>query len=510
MQQQVSTAAGDRLNAAAASFHAGRYDAALDLCQAMVDESPADPRALHLAAAALLRLGETEQALALVERAIAAEDGDWTFHSTHGCVLHELERWDEAIACYHRALRIVPGRAEVLNNLGRAHHERGEDRQAEECYRRAAAAGGDCLDARYNLGNLHRQRGDWDDALACYDHCLAARPDWPQVRLNRALLLLTLGRFVPGWEEYEWRWRQPGGPPPRDGFAQPPWGGEPLAGRTILVHGEQGVGDEVMFASCFPELIAQSRSCWIACDARLAGLFSRSFPTARVIGVPVGDWPRWRPPAESGIDVQIAAGSVPKFLRRDESSFPRAVRFLSPDAQRTQIWKRRYDSLGEGPKIGISWRAGRRASEQKWRCTELSDWRALLSTPGTHFVNLQHGESGRQTGCVRRELGVRLADWDDTDDGHDLDELAARIAALDLVIAVDNTTVHLAGAVGTPVWVLLPRAAPWRWLAGGERSPWYGRARLVRQSRPGDWRELLARARDDLACSTAGNASMVR
>src|SRR5690606_27533843 len=191
------------------------------------------------------------------------------------------------------------------------------------------------------------------------------------------------------------------------------------------------------------------------------------------------------------IDLQVPAGSLPLYLRRTAEEFPKQHSFLVPDESLVQMWRERFAALGPGLKIGISWRAGGKPQERRKRMIPLELWKSVLTTPGVHFVNLQYSDSSEEIAEVERELGVRIHDWEEGDPLVDMDGFAARIAALDLVISVGNATVHMAGAVGTRAWTLLPMVPSWRWMVEGEQSPWYPSVRLFRQPRRYAWQPVL-------------------
>jgi hypothetical protein len=206
----------------------------------------------------------------------------------------------------------------------------------------------------------------------------------------------------------------------------------------------------------------------------------------------------WQIPPRMGVDFHIAAGSLPLHLRPNEASFPRALRLLVPDADAVACWQDRFAALGPGLKIGISWKAGDKPKERMLRSTRLDQWRPLLEMPGCHFINLQHGDRAAEIDAIAREAGITIHHWRDADNRNDIDGLAARMAALDLVISVGNANVHLAGAVGVPAWSLLPAHGGWRWLAGRSDTLWYPSVRLFRQSAADDWEELFLRVRQEL------------
>jgi hypothetical protein len=259
-----------------------------------------------------------------------------------------------------------------------------------------------------------------------------------------------------------------------------------------------------MFATCLPDVIARAGQVSMSCDQRLAGLFRRSFPRAVVHGVERGKeaWPL----LADGADYHLPAGSLPRIFRRSVAEFPQRVQLLVPDPQRVASWRRRLQETGAGLLVGIAWRggansnlldrsgqgAGYRAQSRRRSCS-LLDWQPVLATEGVQFVNLQHGATCEELAAIDPAYASRFHAFDQVDLRSDLDELAALIGALDLVISVGNATAHLAGALGTETWVVLPKFWGWRWSLDRSDCLWYTQARVWRQREPGDWAELLAR-----------------
>ncbi|MCH8044208.1 MAG: glycosyltransferase family protein [Planctomycetes bacterium] len=487
------------LDDAISLYEASRLEEARGACRAALVASPDDARALHLMAAVLLELGDGEAALGYAERAVVLDAAPWTYHNTLAGIFQHQGRLEEAKAALREGIRLSPQRAELHGNLGKIYQQQDAQDDAELCFRRAISLDADCDQACRNLADLMREQNRFDEALRCYDRMIERRPQEAGPRLNRALMFLEHGRLASGWPEYAWRWRMPGGPPPRDFFPWPAWDGSSLSGKTLFVHAEQGLGDEIMYGSCYPQLIARAGHCIFSCDPRLVTLFTRSFPTATISAIRRGEESQWQGVKGRSIDFQIAAGDVPRYLRCSTESFPRQRRFLHEDEQQRAFWKDRLDALGGGLKVGIAWRAGRRPREKHIRTTRLDQWSKVLQCEGVRFVNLQHGDCAAELDAVNRSLASPIADWDDFDQTGDLDSLAALISQLDLVISVSNTTVHLAGALGKRVWVLLSGCGTWRWVLGRERSLWYAGVRQMRRRRGGDADELLGRVADELA-----------
>ena len=259
---------------------------------------------------------------------------------------------------------------------------------------------------------------------------------------------------------------------------------------------EQGVGDEILYASCFPELIERCARCTLTCDARLAPLFRRSFPQATVYGGKPwhDDWKRW---IDLPVDYQIPAGNVPRYLRSHIASFPSTAGYLVADRTRRKAWRQRFERLGSGLKVGISWQGGK--DLLSLRHAPWDFWREALLTEGARFVNLQYGDCSQQLATMRRRWGVEVHDWDDIDALKDLDGLAAQMADLDLVITVPNTTAHLAGALGVPVWIIFSPAWGCWWITHGVEAPWYPSAKIFPKSREKGWPAVLETLCQELA-----------
>jgi hypothetical protein len=311
-------------------------------------------------------------------------------------------------------------------------------------------------------------------------------PDVAEYRWNRGIALLSRGDFANGWNDYEMR-NVRGGESVARRFPLPEWDGTSLSGRHILIYGEQGVGDEIMFASCVPDVLRQARGVAIECDARLAALFRRSFPAARVHGAARDgqrDWLKTFPE----LSVQIAAGSLPRFFRRDHSDFPQHDGYLAPDAARRAHWQTRLAALGGGVKVGIGWYGGTLNTRRELRSLALADCLPLLRRNDCEWICLQSGDCSAEIDAARKR-GARLHWWPEA--ARDIDELAGLISALDLVAAADSTIVHLSGALGQQVWVMLAASPEWRYLWHGERMPWYPAMRLFRQRRAGDWQPVV-------------------
>ena len=262
------------------------------------------------------------------------------------------------------------------------------------------------------------------------------------------------------------------------------------------MYGEQGLGDEIMFASCVPELMARVGRCVIECSPKLEKLFRRSFAPATVYGGPqTAGAPAWLPLAPP-IDRQIAMGSLPLHLRRTRAEFPRRSHYLQADPARIAHWKARLGRSGSRLHIGISWRGGTSQTHRDRRSFDLEQLLPLLRLPGMRFISLQYTDCRDELARLESSHGVTVDHWQEAI--ADYDETAALVSALDGVVSVQTALVHLAGALGRPVWAMVPAVPEWRYLHRGEELPWYASLRVLRQPVAGDWTAVIERATGEL------------
>jgi tetratricopeptide (TPR) repeat protein len=437
---------------------------------------------------ALEALGRLDEAAASLEAALQIDADCVPAHTNLGSIRLKQERIADAERHLARALAIDPGFFEARINLGSVLLQRKRPADAVAAFREAVRQRPDSAAGQFNLGYALETQGDLAEAMRCYETAVALDPESVQAHVNRATLLLMLENFRDGWPEFEWRLRKRDAIPVHARFTAPRWDGAPLAGRALLVYGEQGLGDEIMYASCLPQVIAQAGRCIVDCDPRLAPIFRRSFPQAIVHGGTQQAPPDWLH-ALGPVDVQIPAGSLPLHLRRSADAFPAHRGYLKAAPERIEHWRRRLDALGPGMKIGLSWRGGVQKTGRVWRSLELAELLPLLRRAGVRFVNLQYGESASELAGLRTEHGIEVAHYPEAI--ADYDETAALVGALDLTLSVCTSIVHLAGALGRPVWVMTPLKPEARYGFSGETMHWYPSARLFRQPAYGDWDSVV-------------------
>jgi hypothetical protein len=421
-------------------------------------------------------------------RAISFRPDHAPSHNNIGVIRQQWGELEAAAAAYEKAVEANPQFGLAWFNLGNCLREDNRLEKAIECYRRALRLLPADDETRLNLATALKDLRQFDEALTILDEIPISSPHRPKAQLTRSMAHLVCGQLGPGWDDYEGRLQvesiQRSLPAPR-------WSGTALAGRSILVLAEQGIGDQVMFASCLPDLLTGAGAGLVECDPRLVPLFARSFPRVTATARPAD--PAALPPV-GRCDVIEYLGTLPRFLRRRIEDFPQTAGYLRPDPNCVTKWRSSLSRLGGGLKVGISWNGGKDAETRRRRSIPLDLWGPIFQVPGVQFVNIQYGWAAAEAIQANDRFGVPLDDGSDCDPLHNLDDFAAKLAALDLVLTVDNSTAHLAAALGKPVWTLLPFAADWRWMLDRERTPWYPTMRLLRCRAADDWSELLQRA----------------
>lgn len=470
---------------------ADRYDDAVIPLQEALNAEPENPRLLNNFANILRRLQRFDEAERHLRDALEIRADYAEARNNLALVYFDQNRFEEAEAEITLALALAPNAPRAVNNLGLVQQYTNRMIEAAASFLKALELDPSYLEAQTNLATVYSGIGRLDEAIEIFDAVLARNPTSLVARWNRCNAFLLGGDYGRGWDDYELRWEIDDEVPRV--FAQPHWGGEDLNGQSITVYGEQGPGDVVMFAHCLADLFGQIEQVSLQVDDRLVALMGRSFPQCKVVGEKAahGDWT----PTET--DLVVPFGSLPRRFRRNEEAFKKTSgRYLVTDAKAVNEWRRRYEALGDGPTIGISWRGGANALERSRRFMNLADWSKLIGDPRLTIVNLQHGDCAEELATFEFEHGVTVHSWDDT--GMDLDDLAAQIDALDLVLSVANTTVHFAGALGKEVWVVAPAQPSWRWQIDRADSPWYRSARIFRQGQDQTWRHVLDGMSDEL------------
>lgn len=527
--------------------NAGRLTEAAAVYATLLAAVPDHADALHLLGLVRFQQGDLPKGLDYVRAAVARDTESPLYNANLGRIAAAARQWEEAARAYRtvlaktpddaachsdlasaliglkdfagaadhaaKAVRADPALASAHLNLGEAHfglgrlaQDDGRREDAEKHYRAAVAARPDFVEATANLGNVVRELGRLEEAVALYDKALALAPDMAALhanravalhemgnlagavaaydnavaldpenadtRRNRALAWLLTGRLADGFAEYEWRWKARSFAPLLRDLPMPRWQGEAANGRRLFVHAEQGLGDTIQFARYVPMLAASGWRVALEVQPRLRDLFE-GFAGAETV-IATGD-------AIPPCDFHVPTLSLPHVLRTDRGTIPAKVPYLSADPARTAAWRERLAKDANGAMaVGLAWAGDPRYRNDRHRSIPAAMLKPLLDVSGVRFFSLQFGPGSEAIadlpGVV--DLAPEIGPFT---------ELAAAVSALDLIVSIDTGIVHLAGALGRPVWVLLNSVPDWRCGLEGETSPWYPTVRFFRQKARGDW-----------------------
>lgn len=449
---------GSLLQVALAHHQAGRLAEAETGYQRVLQLNGSNAVARQYLGVLAMQRGEPLKGETLIREAIAAMPGVPDFHNNLGLCLRQQDRLREAVLAYRQALALNPG----------------------------------YLPARNNLGLDLMAQAQVPEAAAEFEQAIAAEPKFAEAHWNLGLALLTLGELPRGWREYEWRLQcQPFGDDGLNLAGVAPWRGEPLAGKTLLVRREQGAGDTAQFLRFLPRLCDQGARVLLHVRPEMAVLARSVDPRVELVD------PAALPPAP---DYYANLLSLPRWLEVTLDALPGPMPYLHADPARSDVWRDRLAGYS-GRRIGLVWGGNPKHKNDRNRSCPLAVFKPLLELPGISWFSLQKGEPARQLADIEPgkivDLGAEFQDFADT---------AAALEALDLLITVDTSVAHVAGALGRPAWVMIPRAPDWRWLLDREDSPWYPSLRLFRQEGVSGWHGVRDRIAEALAAGSGGDA----
>ena len=462
-----------------------RWDDALEAYARALELDPRNARVHNNRGNVLQKLKRWNEALASYQRALELRPDYPDALVNRGAVLRELRRWEEAVRDYRQALTLRPDYPEALSNLGLALKEMNRWDEALAYCDRALEARPGFPEAANNRGFVLHDLRRWDDALASYQQAIDVRPDYAEPRWNMSLLHLLRGDYARGWELFEWRWKTEDIAPQFRAFAQPLWlGKEDIAGKTVLVHSEQGLGDTIQYARYVHDVVARGAHVVFETPAVLQPLMASSFPKARVVA---------KNTPGVAFDFQVPLASLPLAFETRVETIPSRIPYLAVDDTRQHEWNERLGPRGK-PRIGIAW-AGNPAQRNDHNRSMAFRHLAPLLEMDFEFHCLQ--KDLRPTDAEALARFPKLRRWDN--ELRDFADTAALANTLDLVVSVDTSIAHLAGALGRPTWILLTWMADYRYFLDRDDSPWYPTARLFRQPRVGDWDAVIESVRLALA-----------
>jgi tetratricopeptide (TPR) repeat protein len=458
------------------------------------------------------RMGMKDLAEQLFRRYLASHPDAYSTMNNLATAVRDQGRAAEAIEILRAAVKGAPGDPMLWNTLGTVVSEQGDHTTAIVFFDEALRLDPEFAQARYNRGNARLELGDAQGALAeCEAALEAARAedDRAMMRLARSTIRIGLGRIGEGWDDYEARLDPQFAAATVFVVERPLWNPEsPMQGKTLLVMGEQGLGDEVLFAGMLPEVAAAlgpDGKLVLAAEERLVPLFQRSFPDVEVVphltfrqhgrnyraAPAAGDFERF--------DLWVPMASLLRRFRRRLEDFPAGAGFLTPDPDRVAHWRAALQGAPAGRKVGILWKSMKIESARARYYSPFELWAPVLKTPGVTFVNVQYGDCAAEIEWARRELGVEIWTPPGIDLKQDLDDIAALTSALDLTLGFANATSNIAAAAGAPIWII---SVPGAWTRlGTDRMPWYPQARVFSPPKLGDWEATMASVAEALAAA---------
>jgi tetratricopeptide (TPR) repeat protein len=452
----------------------GQFEQAIAAHQQALALKPDSADVLNNLGNALQKQQQFEQAIAYYQKALALQPENFTFYNNLGAALQEIGKLAESVQAYRQALALKPDYADAYYNLGNTLKDLKKLDECVTCYRQAIALKPNYPDAYNNLGLALCEQGKIAESVTIYREAISLKPDYADAHLNMGLSLLLAGELEQGFKEYEWRW-QVKGPnfKPLPDFDQPLWDGSDLHGKTILLHAEQGFGDTIQFIRYAPMVAQRGGRVIVECQSALVRLLQTVPGVDQIIakGSPLPEF-----------HVHAPLLSLPRILGTTLKTIPAQIPYLKPPTAKFQL-----DAPPNCLKVGMVWAGSPDHRSDGDRSCSLSQFVKLLEVPNVQLYSLQKGARAAnltqlQAASAIFDLSPRLNDFADT---------AAAMMQLDLIITVDTSVGHLAGALGRPVWVLLSYAADWRWMRDRSDSPWYPTLRLFRQPTSHDWNTVL-------------------
>jgi len=461
----------------------GQFEKAIISYKKAIEIQPDNPELRSNLGSALKELNRLDEAAECCRHAIVLKSDYAEAYNNLGTILQEKSKHDEAVVNYKQAIKLKPDHARAHSNLGTALQERGNTEASVLYCRQAITLNPDCAELHNNLGAILQKQERIDEAITSYDRAIELDPDYAEAHMNRSFALLLTGNYKEGWMENEWRLRTKAHSLKK--FHKPKWNGSPLNGKTILAHAEQGFGDTIQFVRYLPMVQALGGQVIFECHKSLHRLLRNYAGIDNII--------EKAPESDLKFDTHIPILSLPEVFGTTLDSIPSDTPYIMADSGLEKKWRIRFGNDNDF-KIGIVWAGNADNKKDRIRSCTLVDFSPLLNIQGTAFFSLQKGPASVEADNIPGEMKIinlnnQLRDFADT---------AAVIANLDLIISVDTAVVHLAGALGKPVWTLLHFAPDWRWMLNRNDSPWYPSMRLFRQTQVNDWDGVFKQVKETL------------
>ena len=510
-------------------YSEGRLSQGEHICRQILQANPNQPHALHMLGVIAHQAEELDSALTLIQKALTYKPDYADAHNNLGNVLKDLNRFDDALVCFHKALKIIPDSAEVHNNIGIVLNKLNRLDEAVLSYKTAIKINTNYAQAHNNIGQVLKRQNKLDEAVAAYRNAIAIEPEYVEAYRNfgialqemnkldesiqmynqaleldpenvatkfyLSLSLLGSGDYKRGLPLFDYRLVYDVDSVGTRFFPPPFWDGSNLEGQKILIWGEQGIGDEILYALFFSELIFRGAHCYIECQPRLVNLFKRSFPDAKI-------FPRKKEPEpellSSDINYQSPSGSLLQWLLPPFKKGEISEKYLIADCAETSVFHSRYRTDGVEKLVGIGWATS--FLTDGWDNVPLETFDLLLETPGIKFVSVQYGDHSAELEAIFHRTGVKVIEDKAVDPLENMDKFASQLASMDLVITLTNSTAALSCALGVPTWGISTPIIDWRFGNKTNNNLWYPSLRLFRQTERANWTsvsEELAQALKD-------------
>jgi tetratricopeptide (TPR) repeat protein len=427
---------------------------------------------------ALTDLNRYDEAIAALQKSLAIQPNSPAAHNSLGIALQKLGRLDDALTAFQQAMKLDPAQADYVNHMGMALGDMGRLDDALSAFKQALALRPNHLDYLYNMGIALEDLARPREALDIYAQALSLRPDFPEAHMSNAMLHLLHGNFSDGWPEYEWRKQCPHVPMQRN-LPEPQYTGGDIKGKTILLHWEQGLGDTLHFIRYAPLLADRGAKVIVKCQPQLLSLI-KQIDGIHAIAAREDHLPPF--------DLQCPLLSLPLAFNTTVETIPARIPFISAPPDRIAAWRNRIGPRNNRLRIGLAWAGQPKHRNDRRRSMRLDQFAPLAEIKSAQFFSLQKTAAPAQP--ISPPPGMDFTDF--TSDLHDFAETASLIANLDLIISVDTAVAHLAGAMGKPVYLLLPTVPDWRWMLDRSDTPWYPTMKLFRQPTIGDWPTVIA------------------
>ena len=432
-----------------------------------------------------------DEAVTHYRKAVSLRPELFEAHTNLGNALKETGHFKDAAASHRKAIALNPEYAEAHTNLGNAWKELGRLEDAAASHEKAIRLEPDLAEAHSNLGSILDHQDRLEEGEATCRHAIELKPEYSLAHANLAQFLFRKGHLKEAWDEYEWRWRTPEQALSAGAYPQPRWDGSPLKGKSILLWGEQGIGDVIRYAGMIPDVLETGASVSIVCDERVVDIFARSFDGARVSAAPITEAGAEKDSGADGHDFQCPFGSLGKFFRSERGSFPSDdAGYLKADPERLEFWKTRLLEKSRRPKVGLSWSGFLSDPMRDRYYATIEEMAPVLSIGGLDFINLQSHDSSADIEQAKSLYGADIHTWDGLDLRNDLDGVAALTAALDLVISFPTFGAEFAGALGVPTLCFAYNDSHIDFLGTGN-SVWQPAIRYVTKTQDEPWRGVL-------------------